>query len=257
MALVQFGRDRLDKLKNINRMLSILSGIRDVDVVCLPEAWTGGVELFLEERECEFLLSSLCQIAAENGYNLLTGGLFNRRGQEIFDTCHVISSNGRVIGFYDKRFPSMAFNERKFVSPGRISPVFKIDNVNIGILICVDALYPELARRLALNGARIIFNPSNIPMNRSELWKHVSVTRAAENTVFYVFVNNTKTHYPDGRPVEGHSIVVAPDGEVILEASEEENVFHVELDLNLIKKIRKRWRYLYDIRKLQGVQQLH
>lgn len=100
MALVQFGRDMLDKLKNINRMLSILSGIRDVDVVCLPEAWTGGVKLFLEERECESLLSSLCQIAAGNGYNLLTGGLFNRRGQKIFDTCHVISRDGRVIGFY-------------------------------------------------------------------------------------------------------------------------------------------------------------
>jgi len=251
VALVQFGRDRLDKSKNINRMLSILSEIRDVDIVCLPEAWTGGVRLFLEEGECKSLLSSLCHIASENCYNLLTGGLFNCREGKIFDTCHVISRSGKVIGFYDKRFPSTAFNEREFVSPGRVSPVFKINNINIGVLICVDALYPELARCMALRGAYIIFNPSNIPKNRSELWKHVSVTRAAENTVFYVFVNNTNTEYPDGRPVRGHSVVAAPDGEVMLEAGEEEDVFRVELDLDQVEKIRRRWRYLDDIRQLQ------
>jgi len=250
IALVQFGRDRFDKPKNINRMLSTLSEIKNVDFVCLPEAWTGGGELFLEEEKRESLLSSLCQLAAQNGYNLLTGGLFNRRGEKIFDTCHVISRNGKVIGFYDKRFPSMAFNEREFTSPGNVSPVFKVDNVDVGVLICVDALYPELARSLALNNAHIIFNPSNIPQNRSELWKHVSATRAAENTVFYVFVNNTNTLYPDGRMVKGHSIVAAPDGEVLLEAGEEEKVFQIELDLNRIERIRKRWRYLNDIRQL-------
>jgi predicted amidohydrolase len=120
----------------------------------------------------------------------------------------------------------------------------------VGVLICVDAFYPELARSLALNNAHIIFNPSNIPQNRSELWKHISVTRAAENTVFYVFVNNTNTLYPDGRMVKGHSIVASPDGEVILEAGEEEKVSQIELDLNQIDSIRKRWRYLNDIRQL-------
>jgi predicted amidohydrolase len=230
-------------------MLSILSEIKGVDVVCLPEAWTGGLDLLLEEEECKSLLSELCQIAAKNNYNLLTGGLFNRRKNKIFDTCHIISRDGRIIGFYDKRFPSTAFNEREFVSPGKTSPVFGVNNVNIGVLICVDAIYPELARSLALDNAHVIFNPSNIPENRSRLWKCISVTRAAENTVFYVFVNNTNTCYPDGRPVKGHSIAAAPDGEIILEAGEEENVFHIELDLDQIERVRRRWRYLDDIRQ--------
>jgi hypothetical protein len=43
-------------------MLSILATIKNVDVVCLPEAWTGGGRLFLEENECESLLSSLCEL---------------------------------------------------------------------------------------------------------------------------------------------------------------------------------------------------
>jgi omega-amidase len=249
IALVQFGRDRLNKPRNVERMLSTLSEIEDVDVVCLPEAWTGGGQLFLEEKECESLLTSLCQLAAENNYNLLTGGLFTRRGRKIFDTCHIINRDGTVIGFYDKRFPSAAFNERDFCSPGKVSPVFIVNDAKIGIVICVDALYPELTRALALNDACVIFNPSNIPENRSELWKHVSATRAAENTVFYVFVNNTNTLYPDERIVKGHSLVVAPDGETILEAGEEEKVFQSELDLSQIDEIRQRWRYLNDIRQ--------
>jgi predicted amidohydrolase len=230
-------------------MLSTLSKIRNTDIVCLPEAWTGG-GIFLEEKECQSLLSSLSEIAAKNGYNLLTGGLFNRRGENIFDSCHIINRDGKVIGLYDKRFPSTAFGEREFCSPGKTSPVFTVDGVKIGVVICVDALYPELTRSLALSDACIIFNPSNIPENRSELWKHVSVTRAVENTVFYVFVNNTNTLYPDGRAVKGRSVVVAPDGEVILEAGEEERVFRSELELDQIDKIRKRWRYLSDVRQL-------
>ena len=249
IALVQFGRDRPNKPKNVERMFSTLSDIKNVDVVCLPEAWTGGGDHFLEKKECESLLASLCHLAAENNYNLLTGGLFNRRGRKIFDTCHIINRDGKVIGFYDKRFPSTAFNERDFCSPGKVSPVFTVNDVKIGIVICVDALYPELTRTLALNNACVIFNPSNIPENRSELWKHVSVTRAVENTVFYVFVNNTNTLYPDERMVKGHSLVIAPDGEIILEAGEEGKVFQSELDLSQIDKIRKRWRYLNDIRQ--------
>ena len=249
IALAQFGRDMLNKPRNIERMLSTLSEIRNVDVVCLPEAWTGGGELFLEEKECESLLASLSKLAAKNNYNLLTGGLFNHLGRKTFDTCHIINRDGKVIGFYHKRFPSTAFSERDFCSPGKVLPVFEVDDVKIGIVICVDALYPELTRNLALNDACVIFNPSNIPENRSELWKHVSVTRAVENTVFYVFVNNTNTLYPDERMVKGHSLVVAPDGEMIIEAGEEGKVFQSELDLSQIDKIRKRWRYLNDIRQ--------
>jgi predicted amidohydrolase len=215
----------------------------------LPEAWIGKRDLLLEEGERESLLSSLCELAAGNNYNLLTGGLFNRRGEKIFDTCHVISREGEIIGFYDKRFPSSAFNERDFCSPGDASPIFTVDGVKIGVVICVDALYPELARKLALEGACVIFNPSNIPENRNEMWKHVSVTRAVENTVFFVFVNNTNTLYPDGRMVKGRSIIVAPDGEIVLEAGEEEGVFQSELDLDRISEVRERWRYLDDVRQ--------
>ena len=246
---MQFGRDDSDKNKNVDRMLSILPNIKNVDIVCLPEAWIGGGGIILEEKERESLLKSFCHVASENNYNLLTGGLFNRRAEKIFDTCHVIRRDGKIAGFYDKHFPSAVFKERNFCNAGDTYPVFTIDEVIIGIVICVDVLYPELVRKFALKNVQIIFNPSNIPRNRSDMWKHASVTRAVENTVFFVFANNTHTIYPDGRAVEGHSIIVSPNGDIIFEADEKENIYYSEIDLNQIDMVRKRWRYLDDIRK--------
>ncbi|MFX1521544.1 MAG: carbon-nitrogen hydrolase family protein [Promethearchaeota archaeon] len=247
VSLVQFDRDHMNKAKNVEHMLSILSRIENTDITCLPEIWTGGI---LETNEYESLLLSLSEIANKNNYNLLTGGLFNRRENKIFDTSHLINRTGKIIGFSDKRFPSAATGEREFVYPGKESPIFTVDGVKIGVVICVDAIYPEIARHLALKGADIIFNPSDIPDNRNDLWKYISVARAAENTVFYVYVNNTNTYYPDGRKVTGHSVVVTPDGELILEAEEEEGVFQITLDLDQIDFVRKRWRYINDIRPL-------
>jgi predicted amidohydrolase len=64
--LVQFARGREDKRKNIERMLSILEGITDVEIVCLPEAWIGPFKI--DEKEGSGILSTLCDVAAENNY---------------------------------------------------------------------------------------------------------------------------------------------------------------------------------------------
>lgn len=250
IALVQFARDRVDREKNLSRMCSILSQLRDVDFVCLSEAWIGS--LTLEEKDYKSTLDTLAKIASNNKFNLITGGLFTKRGLQTFDTCHIIDRSGSVVGFFDKRFPSMAFGERDKVSAGRDLPVFTVEDVKFGIVICVDAIYPELARAYALRGAQMVFNPSNIPHNRNALWKHITSTRAAENTVFCVYVNNTHTTYPDNRVVTGHSIVAGPDGEVLLEGDEEERVLRCEIDLREIDKVRERRKYLADVHEFES-----
>ena len=68
-------------------------------------------------------------------------------------------------------------------------------------------------------------------------------------TVFYTFINNTLTTYPDGRRVAGQSYVTNPNGDLIFQAGEEEGVFELDLDLSQIDEIRKRWPYLSDIEK--------
>jgi len=250
ISLVQFARDRVDREKNLSRMCSILSQLRDVDFVCLSEAWIGS--LTLEEKDYNNTLDTLAKIASNNRFNLITGGLFTQHGSKTFDTCHIIDRSGSAVGFFDKRFPSMAFGERNRVSAGKDLPVFTVEGVRFGIVICVDAIYPELARAYALDGAQIVFNPSNIPHNRNALWKHITSARAAENTIFCVYVNNTRTTYPDNRAVTGHSVVAGPDGEILLEGDEEERVLTCEIDLKKIDNIRATRQYLVDVHDFEG-----
>ena len=258
LSIVQFARDKLNKEKNISRMTSLLKRIENTDIVCLPEMWMGAA--ILDEDETKGIISSLREIAVRNNYCLLTGGLLIKRDEKIFSTCHVIKENtetkkdrnkedrnSEAEGFYDKRFPSAAIGEREYISSGNSSGVFEVCGIKIGIAICVDAMYPEVIRELATGGALIIFNPSNIPEKRTELWKHISCARAAENTVFFVFANNTNTTYPDGRNVTGGSLIVSPEGEIILQAGKDEEILNIELNTADVDKIRQRWKYLKDI----------
>jgi predicted amidohydrolase len=247
VGLVQFSR-HTDRLKNLERMINIVSRIDGPDVVCLPEAWLGG-DVIEEEKEAESLCNLFGKLTSERGFYLLLGGFLVRHGNRVYSTCYVINSKGEVEGFTDKRFPSLATGERAFCSSGKALPIFCIKRVKIGIVLCVDTLYPEVVRSLALRQAVVIFNPSNIPENRVEMWRHIATARAVENTVFYAFVNNTSTHYPDGRKVSGGSFIISPGGEVIIKAGKKETCLNAELDLSLIGKLQKRWPFVLDMRK--------
>lgn len=245
ISMVQFARNSREKSENIERMTNILSEINNADIVCLPENWVGSE--VLDEDECNTLISTLGEIASKQNFNLLTGGAYIRRGEEIFDSCYVIDRRGNILGFCDKLFPSQSVGERGFLSAGKTVRSFKIDGLNIGVVICVDAVYPEISRSLSSKGAEIIFNPSNIPENRLEMWKHIGITRAIENGIYFVFLNNTSTYYLNGRKITGHSFIVSPDGKIIVEANEKEQVTSCELDLTRIASVRSRWPFLKDI----------
>jgi len=248
IALVQFAR-LPEKRENLEKMLRTLRGIRGVDLVCLPEVWLGGD--ILSPRDAASLLSQLGKAAKAGGFHLLAGAFFLRRGGQVYSTAPFLGREGEVLGFSDKLFPSQAVGERAFCSPGRRLPVFQVKGTGVGAVVCVDALYPEVSRSLALRGARVLLNPSNIPEDRLALWRHVAAARAAENTVFYAFVNNTATAYSDGRRVEGGSFIVSPQGQVVAQAGGGEECLKVKLDLASVNRVRKRWPYLADVQRLR------
>lgn len=253
VALVQPARDRLDKEKNLQTVTRLLEGIHDVDIVCLPENWAGVVTL--SESELVDILELLGRYAQRGRYTLLTGSLIVMLRDSAIARGHVISPEGVVVGYTEKIFPSHAVGERAFLRPGEHLPVFATEQAHFGIAICVDLFYPELIRSLAQRDIQILFNPSNIPENRIGLWRSLLCARAAENTIFVAFANNTKSFYPDDRPVSGHSMVVSPRGDVLCEADDAEGVYTVELNLAQIAEARKRWPYLADsasIEKIEG-----
>lgn len=252
LALVQPARDRSDKEKNLQTAERLLREIPDnTDIVCFPENWAGVVKF--TERELSDVLSLLGQYARRGKYTLLTGSLIVERGDHALAIGHVIGPDGTLGGYTEKIFPSQAVGERSLLRPGEHLPVFTGGKLRFGVAICVDLFYPELIRSLARRGIAVLFNPSNIPENRLALWKALLCARAAENTIFTVFANNTKSSYPDDRPVSGHSMVVSPRGDLLFEADDAEGVYVVEIDLSQITEARQRWPYLADSESIEKI----
>lgn len=252
IALVQPARDRLDRVKNLQTVTTLLEKIRDAEIVCLPENWAGVVAL--TEAELTNMLALLGHYVQKGHYTLLTGSLIVEHEEHRVARGHVIGPDGAVLGYTEKIFPSNAVGERAFLKPGERLPVFVTESARFGIAICVDLFYPELVRSLAQRDIHILFNPSNIPENRIGLWRSLLCARAAENTIFVAFANNTKSSYPDDRPVSGHSMVFSPKGDLLFEADDSEGVYTVEIELAQIAEARKRWPYLADSASLEKIE---
>ena len=248
IALIQFHRRRFDPDENRRRALETLAGIDGADLALFPEVWMGAVAL--EPEQIESLIGDLGGAAREMGCTVVTGGLFVRRADCVMDVCHVIGPDGRVVCEQEKIFPSQAIGERGFCTGGGGLKLFECAGMKCAVLVCVDMIYPELARRLALAGAQVILNPANIPEQRNALWHSIARARAAENTVFVAYANNTNTRYADGRAVMGASLIAGPTGDVVAAAGAEVTVLRAELDPWRIGDQRGRWPYLEDVKKI-------
>ncbi len=82
-----------------------------------------------------------------------------------------------------------AFPDRRFFKAGENLPIFQTSIGKIGILICYDIFYPELARALTLQGADIIVGISGSPSFEKDIFEPIVKVRAMENTIWFVYTN--------------------------------------------------------------------
>ncbi|RLF11803.1 MAG: carbon-nitrogen hydrolase family protein [Thermoprotei archaeon] len=244
LTLIQFAR-RSSPSENLERMLNLLRSSSNTHLIVLPENWyyTG----ILPIDEYRKLTDRLSEFVEEEGSTLVIGAHYVRDGETAVSRGAVIST-GNVWIEYEKHHPSSAVGERSFLRPGDKIALTTVKGVKVGVVVCVDLMYPEVVRGLALRGTELVVNPASIPVDRVKLWRHIGAARAAENTLFLASVNNTSTMYPDSRPVMGGSFVASPEGSIILDAGEEEGAYTVTLDTTWIDAVRRRWSFLLDVK---------
>ena len=122
-------------------------------------------------------------------------------------------------------------NEKTIFEPGDRPPaVVEVGGVRLGMMICFDWIFPEVARTLALKGADILCHSTNLVL---PFCQDAMVTRCIENRVFAATSNRVGTESRAGSELTftGRSQVVAPRGEILTRAEVEgEGVFVVEID---------------------------
>ena len=110
---------------------------------------------------------------------------------------------------------------------------------NLGLSICYDLRFPALYAKLSEAGADVIAIPAafTVPTGRAH-WHVLMRARAIEAGLFVVAAAQSG-HHEDGRDTYGHSLVVDPWGEVLLDAGEEVGVHFAEIDLKRIEDVRR------------------
>jgi predicted amidohydrolase len=199
------------------------------DIVCLPEGITlVGTSLnYVSASEPVPGPTTKFLGAVARKYNLyIVGGILEKNGDTVFNTAVLIDRNGNLAGKYRKvSLPQEEIDGG--ITPGNSFPVFETDFGKIGLMICWDVTFPEAARSLAQKGAEIIFLP---------IWGgdvNLAKARAIENQLYLV----SSTY-------DMISAVFDQEGKVVREATNNDPVAVVELDLNK----RKLWPWIGDLK---------
>ena len=158
------------------------------------------------------------------------------------NTLFYFERSGEIIARYRKAHLFTLFNEEKYMEAGNIIVTRKTEMGKIGCSICYDLRFPELFRKCALKGAVIQVLPAAFPHPRLKHWQTLIRARAIENQVYFIATNQcgTENHSADVGDTNyfGHSMVVDPSGEILLEADETTGVYITEIDIEKVAETR-------------------
>ena len=184
-------------------------------------------------------ISEIQKIANENAIAVVSG-ISDREGESIYNGQIFVNAKGETLAKYRKTHLVTAapLDERVCLSPGNEFVSAKIDSLNVGLSICYDLRFPEMARALVVkHGANVIVNSSAWPVVRAEHLRILAVARAVENQSYFVIANRVGTD--DGVTFCGGSMIVDPGGSILAAASpDREELIEAEICADAIAQVR-------------------
>ena len=157
----------------------------------------------------------------------------------------LIDQDGQIVASYDKihlfdMYPDDGppMLESKRYAPGQQAALPQTPWGPLGMSICYDLRFPQLYRDYAQSGATMLFIPSafTVPTGRAH-WEVLLRARAIECGCFVIAAAQTGKH-DDGRETYGHSMVVDPWGEVLVDMKTDIGLSIIELDMTLVATAR-------------------
>ncbi|UWQ91468.1 carbon-nitrogen hydrolase family protein [Rhodobacteraceae bacterium M382] len=217
-------------------------------------------------EEDDATLAALRQEAARHGIWLLLGSLGIKTHDDdgrFANRQFLIAPDGEIAARYDKIHmfdvqvsPEETYRESDGYRPGTQAVVAETPFACIGMTICYDVRFPRLHRALAQSGAQILTAPAAFSyVTGAAHWHALLRARAIETGCFVVAPAQTGKHKSSrgqSRQTYGHSLVVAPWGEILLDAGEDPGVSFVDLDMGLVAQARKRVPSLTHDREFDG-----
>jgi predicted amidohydrolase len=214
----------------------------ETDLVVLPEAFARdfgqpGSDLapFAESLDGPFA-KRLRQLSSETGTAWLAGMFETAEDPARPLNTLVLADDDRLTAYRKIHlYDSFGYHESRTISAGGLEPArVDVRGFPLGLMTCYDLRFPELARVLVERGAEALVVPAAwVAGDRKvEHWRTLLRARAIENTVWVIGVGQPGPRYT------GHSVAVAPDGDIVAETGADEAVLDVEIDRGRVADVR-------------------
>jgi len=252
LAICQL-RVQADKEENLARAREMILEAADngARIVLLPEMFNCPYEddcfaPYAETYPDGPSFKMLASTAAAAGVYLFGGSLPERDGERLFNACFVYGPDGKLLArhrkvhLFDVTLDTLTFRESATFAAGDTPTLVPTPLGKVGVAICYDIRFPELARLMVLQGAEIFVVPAAFnTVTGPAHWELLLRARAVDNQVFVAGAAPARNRH---RRYEtyGHSAVVDPWGSVIARAGAEEMILYAELDLDRVRDVRQK-----------------
>ncbi|CCH58633.1 hypothetical protein TBLA_0A08440 [Henningerozyma blattae CBS 6284] len=268
VALIQLLGSQANKNANLERAQVLIKQALlqqpDTKLVVLPECFNSPYDVLKFQEYSEVITPRnesvttkfLSGIAQRYRITLIGGTIpeYDPQDGKLYNTCIVYDERGQLIGkhrkmhLFDINIPNgIEFQESKTLSFG--NAITTVENSSsdckilnkFGIGICYDMRFPELAMINSRRGAKLMVYPSAFNTVTGPLhWDILAKSRAIDNQIYIILCSPARDKSnPKNYQAYGHSIVVDPNGKVVSEAGEDEEIVFAELDVDLIEVVRQ------------------
>jgi beta-ureidopropionase len=263
-ALIQ-AQANMDKQEAIDKHIKMIADAagQGAQVVGLQEIFHG--PYFCAEQDPKWYataepedgptVSRMREVAREHGLVLIVPWYEEAQPGVYYNTACVIERDGSVLGKYRKtHIPQVGpcFWEKFYFKPGNLGyPVWDTSVGRIGLIICYDRHFPEVARELGLKGAELVFNPSATVESLSRyLWELEQPAHAVANGFWVAASNRVGVEAPlNPNKFYGSSYFCSPRGKIVAQASDsEDEILVADIDLDEIREVRNTWQFFRDRR---------
>jgi predicted amidohydrolase len=231
IALAQISCKISDKPSNIRKMAKYITKAskQKADLIIFPELVVTGYTV--RDRAYELAekipgpsTQKIEELAKQNNIHVIYGLIEkSAKAQSVLYNTAVLTSPQGTIGHYRKmHLPTHSiFEEKRYFRQGYEYPTFNTAIGKIGLIICYDIFFPELARMLRLKGAELIACIAASPAVRRNYFETLTTARALENTVYLAYVNLVGIE--EGLQFWGGSRIITPNGKIVIQAKYDED----------------------------------
>jgi len=255
VTCVQMEPVRFDFSHNLKKMTDFIEQAMkenpSTDLIVFPELITSGYECGKEFQKLAERVADgesirvISELAKKHSVHIVYG--FPERDPAIYDVLYnsavFIDSGGNVLGTYRK--VHLFASEKEFFRAGCDYPLFDTKIGKIGVMICWDTAFPEVARAYALQGAELIVVSTNwekpyledVETRNQDDWDLITRARAFDNCLYLVAAN--RIGFDETLGFFGRSKIIGPTGVPIRELNDEvEGMISSEIDFTKIPVLR-------------------